>query len=394
MSERKPKLLVTIGTLARMGGAERQAIYLTEHLRRQSEYEVEVLTFHDGPKLHQPLAAMGINVHEVRYEEMWSRRKRARSLAHLAAILRWKIKPSALLPFGAPSSKVMGLVWPASGARFFWWNQQDEGRGLGGTSIERKVLRWARIVNSNSTAGRDFLASTYGLPESSIAVYNNGTPLLEVSSSPDDWRKRLGLSQRKIVTMLANLTRFKDHATLLEAWAAVRDHFPATAAPALVLAGYLTETETVTKLKLQAFDLGLLNSDVYFLGPVDDVAGLLASTDLVVHSSVAEGCPNAVCEAMAAGNAVIATDIPGCRQALGNHQARWLVAPGDSGLLAQRIIELLESDDERTRIGNANRERIRTDFSVEGMNRFFQAQIELGFGGLLTPNGADGDRSV
>jgi glycosyltransferase involved in cell wall biosynthesis len=389
VSEAKAKLLVTIGTLARMGGAERQALYLVEHLKALAWSDVEVLTFNDGPMLHEPLAAMGVKVHAVSYEEQWPRAKRARALAKLAVMLRWKIKPTALLPFGAPSSKVMGLVWPASGARFCWWNQQDEGRGLNGTSVERKLLHRVRTLNSNSTAGRDFLANTYGLPESEIAVYNNGTPLPDLSSSPADWRSRLGLGDRKIVTMVANLTRFKDHATLLEAWANVRAYFGPTAAPALLLAGYLTESETVTKLKLQAFDLGLSNSDVYFLGAVEDIGKLFASTDLVVHSSVAEGCPNAVCEAMAAGNAVVATDIPGCRQALGNDQDRWLVKPRDSGALARRIIELLESDEQRALLGNANRERIRTDFSVDGMNRFFQTQIELGLGRTLSYDGAN-----
>lgn len=385
MRTKDTKLLVTIGTLARTGGAERQAMYLVEHLAGLQGFGVEVLTFNDGPELHEPLAAMGIKVHALRYEEQWPRAKRAQALVRLAAMLRLTIKPAALLPFGAPSSKVMGLVSPISGARFYWWNQQDEGRGLNGTSVERKLLHRARIVNSNSTAGRDFLAATFGVPQSAIAVYNNGTPLPSISSSSVDWRTRLALGNRKVVAMVANLTRYKDHATLLDAWARVRQSFGPTP-PVLLLAGYLTDTETVVRLKLQLLELGLSKSDVHFLGAVQDVGSLLASTDLVVHSSVTEGCPNAVCEAMAAGNAVVATDIPGCRQALGDHQGRWLVPPRDSTLLAQRIVELLASDAQRTEIGNANRDRIRTHFSVEAMNRFFQSQIELGFA-LSGPSG-------
>jgi glycosyltransferase involved in cell wall biosynthesis len=277
----------------------------------------------------------------------------------------------------------MGLVKPVSGARFSWWNQQDEGRGLHGTAVEKRLLSRIPALNSNSTAGKEFLARTYGIPEATIAVYNNGTPLPGRAVPSIAWRERLGLGERKIVTMIANLTRFKDHATLIDAWALVRKH-RMDSPPALLFAGYLNDAETVSRLKLQAFDLGMSTSDVYLLGPVDDVVGLIGASDLVVHSSLTEGCPNAVCEAMAAGAAVIATDIPGCRQALGDHQGHWLVEPRNPRVLAERIVELLDSDDERARIGIANRERINADFSVEGMNQFFQLQIEAGLGRSLS----------
>ena len=181
--------------------------------------------------------------------------------------------------------------------------------------------------------------------------------------------------------MIANLTAFKDHDTLLAAWPEVVRHFGSNA-PMLLLAGSLSDKPTAARLKNKAFDLGLSSEQVKFLGVVKDVPSLVAETDLVVHSSLREGCPNAVCEAMALSRAVVATDISGCRQALGD-DADCLVEPSNPQALASAIIRLLENDELRKAKGEQNRERIATHFTLEGMNEFFQEQIERGLGRAL-----------
>lgn len=361
-----------------MGGAERQALYLVEHLAKSAEYDVEVLTFTDGPAVRKPLDDLGVQVHVLPYYERWPAKKRLMSLAQMAWRIRRKIHPDALLPFGTPASKAMALVWPYTGAKFCWWNQQDEGREIYGTLKERKLLHSVSCVTSNSEIGRDKLSRSFGLHPDRTLVYNNGTPLPESKSLANIWRSALDLESRRIVTMVANITRYKDHVTLLDAWKRVRDSFTNQQAPVLLLAGHLLEKSRVALLKEHAFDIGLSSSDVRFLGPVEDVNGLILESDLVVHSSLTEGCPNAVCEAMALGLAVVATDIPGCRQALGTQNEKWLTEPENSSMMADRIIELLTNDELRRVLGNQNRSRIAADFSIAGMNSFFEQQIRNG----------------
>jgi glycosyltransferase involved in cell wall biosynthesis len=380
ISKRPAKLLVVIGTIAHMGGAERQALYLVEHLASLPGCRVEVLTFEDGAALRPALNALGVPIHVHPYYFRWPRARRTMALLKVARLLKFKIKPDALLPFVGIHSKAMAQVWPLSGARFCWWNQQDEGRDLHGTVEEGRILRKVSCVNSNSEAGRDFLAGTYGLPPASILVYNNGTPVPDAPNISGAWRTKLDLGQRMIVSMVANITSFKDHATLIDAWVTVRQHFNGRASPVLLLAGHLREQSTVAKLKMQAFDSGLSNDDIHFLGPLNDVPGLIAESDIVVHSSLTEGCPNAVCEAMALAKAVVATDIPGCRQALGEVGARWLAEPQNPESLAAKIIQLLEDESLRTQQGKDNLERIKAEFSIAGMSRYFQDLIEKGLG--------------
>lgn len=377
--QRETAIVVVIGTLAQMGGAERQGLYLVEHLVGLRNCVTSVLTFRDGPALRPNLEALGVPIHVVPYDESWTRAARVRGLAAIAMLLR-KHHVDAVLPIGSPSSKALGLAFPFTAARFCWWNQQDEGRGLSGTPIERRIITNASCITSNSTAGGDFIATTYQIPGNRILVYNNGTPLPSMAGVTGGWREKLDLGSRPVVTMVANLTSFKDHDTLLEAWPMVRREFPAHATPVLLLAGSVADTRTVKKLKSKAFDLGVSGNDVQFLGAVDDVASLMRECDLIVHSSLLEGCPNAVCEAMALALPVVATDIPGCRQALGNSTPESLVEPSNAGALARAIVLFLKNEGLRKAAGTMNRERIATHFTVSGMNEFFQREIERGLG--------------
>jgi glycosyltransferase involved in cell wall biosynthesis len=376
-SRQNSKLVVVVGTLGHMGGAERQALYLVEHLAGLKRCSVEVVTFNDGTALRPRLAALGVPVHVVPYYFRWPRPRRLRALGQLALALR-RTKADALLPFVGIHSKAVAQAWPYTNARFCWWNQQDEGRDLNGTQAEANILRRVSAITSNSVAGRDFLSTTYGIDPAAILVYNNGTPHLEPVPA-DGLRSRLGLKGQQIVSMIANITSYKDHPTLLDAWRIVRKHFESDP-PVLLLAGSVSETTTVARLQMQAFELGLSSDDVRFLGAVDDVVEVISASDVVVHSSLTEGCPNAVCEAMALSRAVVATDIPGSRQALGEDVPGSLAPPGDAGALAERIIRLLENNEQRLLAGKRNRERIRSEFSIDAMNSFFQQLIEKHLG--------------
>lgn len=95
--------------------------------------------------------------------------------------------------------------------------------------------------------------------------------------------------------------------------------------------------------------------------PPAQAAARLAELDVLVHYSAWDALPNAVLEAMAAGIPVVASDIPGCRDAL-----------GDAGLLAKDEVELLElclsladSAPLRKRLGEAGRKRVAERFSRE-----------------------------
>ncbi len=102
--------------------------------------------------------------------------------------------------------------------------------------------------------------------------------------------------------------------------------------------------------------------NVHFAGWRDQVSGDLVDVDLFVHAStLGEGFPNSVAEAMAAGCAVIATDVGGTSEVL-----------GETGILAGKdlvtpVRQLLENPSKRIQLGQAARARAKTCFSIPTM---------------------------
>jgi glycosyltransferase involved in cell wall biosynthesis len=186
------------------------------------------------------------------------------------------------------------------------------------------------------------------------------------SSTPDEWRQRLGADDRTFVAgMVANLTSNKDHATLIRAWRIVVDRLRADGRRSiLALAGQFGDTHDALRGLASALDL---DAKVRFLGQVGDVAGLLHAADLGVFSSPSEGCPNGVLECMAAGLAVVGSDIDGIREAIGKSGARYLAQPGDHEQFAALILALAADPARRAEMGRANRRRVDEAFSPREM---------------------------
>ena len=130
-----------------------------------------------------------------------------------------------------------------------------------------------------------------------------------------------------------------------------------------VLAGEGSEREG---LEQQAHELGI-DQRVRFLGYRVDIPELLASSDLCVLSSLSEGLPLSVLEAMAAGKPVVATSIDGTDEAVVHGETGLLVPPADSHALAAAIRTVLEDDELAHRLGTSGRARVDAEFRVEKM---------------------------
>ncbi len=83
-------------------------------------------------------------------------------------------------------------------------------------------------------------------------------------------------------------------------------------------------------------------------------------------------------EGMAAGLPVVATDIPGIREAVGDAGCALLTPPGDARAMAEALLTVMEDRELAHRMGAMGRERIRAEFSVEKMVRETVEWIEEG----------------
>ncbi|MFA6317284.1 MAG: glycosyltransferase family 4 protein [Elusimicrobiota bacterium] len=97
--------------------------------------------------------------------------------------------------------------------------------------------------------------------------------------------------------------------------------------------------------------------------PPEKALERLASADVFVHYSRWEGLPNAVLEAMALGLPVVASDVPGNRDAVLHGETGFIAA--DEAALLERCLELAGDPALRRRLGEAGRQRVVRDFSPE-----------------------------
>ncbi|HAI30281.1 MAG TPA: hypothetical protein DCM48_12165, partial [Thalassospira sp.] len=100
---------------------------------------------------------------------------------------------------------------------------------------------------------------------------------------------------------------------------------------------------------------------VEWLGKRSDIGKLLRESDLAVLPSWREGLPKSLLEAAASGLAMVATDVPGCREIVRHGENGVLVPLRDSTALAGAIEELMEDDTRRKAYGKAARELVERD---------------------------------
>ncbi len=352
-----------------LGGAERQALLLARYLTRERNAAVEFWSLGGQPgRVGKVCEHLGIPWRLVQLPWSVSRKRRLKDLARFAWMLR-RARPDIILPYLIMPNVVCGLVWRMTGARVCVWNQRDGSFVRLEPRAERRAVRRTPWFISNSEHGATFLTQTLGAPTERVRIIHNGIELATPQGNRAAWRSRLGIDDNTIAAcMIANLTGYKDHETLLRAWRQVVGFAESAGRKVvLLLAGRLDGADSTHHfVKAIAYDLELGRS-VRFLGEMEDVSGLLGAVEFGVFSSRAESSPNGVLECMAAGLAVAGTDNPGIREAVGPDGYQLLSKPGDSEALANRILQLVTDYTMRAKLGTANRFRVENEFSPQRM---------------------------
>ncbi|WP_200808592.1 glycosyltransferase family 4 protein [Tistlia consotensis] len=109
---------------------------------------------------------------------------------------------------------------------------------------------------------------------------------------------------------------------------------------------------------------------VEWLGRRDDMPALMAGSHVVcLPSQYGEGVPKCLIEGAAAGRALVATDVAGCREVCRDGETGLLVPPGDAGALAAAFLRLAGDPALRRRLGGRARAVAEAEFDVEAVNR-------------------------
>jgi glycosyltransferase involved in cell wall biosynthesis len=235
-----------------------------------------------------------------------------------------------------------GYTWPTLKARAY--NQLD-----------RWSLRSADKVLTVSVPFRDELTA-FGVRSERIEIIHNAIPAgwgaraCEPSEAAV-LRAAVGIPpERKVILIVGRLSREKDHLTLLEAVHRLRE----TVAPHLVVVGDGPERPRVEE-RVRTLGLGY---HVTFTGQQSSAEPWYGIADVAVLSSLSEGSPNALLEAMATNVPVVATAVGGIPEIVTNEESALLVKPGDPGAMSAAITRLLTEPGLADRLKKRSRELI------------------------------------
>ncbi len=134
----------------------------------------------------------------------------------------------------------------------------------------------------------------------------------------------------------------------------------------LLIVGKILSTQAgyYKRLKKLVSSLGL-EGDIYFLGMREDIPQLLSIMDIFVMSSVTEGTPISIMEAMSMKIPVVASRVGGIPELIHEEETGLLVNPGNPDEITDAVLNLLKSSKTRRKMGVRAREVVKKKFSVE-----------------------------
>jgi glycosyltransferase involved in cell wall biosynthesis len=232
----------------------------------------------------------------------------------------------------------------------------------------RLLLRPRDRIVAVGQAVRRALIDNEGFPPNRIQVIYNGIDVNLFDRGLHDRdaaRQEIGLTGQDLaILQVARLDYLKDHGTAVRALERVVGSCPQAR---LILVGEGPEKEKIVEAVRQRG----LATQVRFLGLQKDVPRVLAAADVFLLTSISEGIPLTVIEAMLAGLPVVATEVGGLPEVVVPGTTGWLTPAGDDAGLAEAILRLAQDPAMRSEWGQVGRLRARELFSESQMHKHY-----------------------
>jgi glycosyltransferase involved in cell wall biosynthesis len=220
---------------------------------------------------------------------------------------------------------------------------------------------------------RGALIANEGIKPERIQVVYNGVDVDQFGGDAHvraEVRRELGLSEGAFALLqVARLDALKDHGTAIRAIAAA---LPQARNVVLLLAGEGPE-EAVIRREIIRLGVG---DRVRLLGLRRDVSRLLAAADAFLLTSISEGIPVTLIEAMSARLPIVATRVGGVPEVVIDGVTGRLAASGDATALAAAVVELAAAPDVCQAMGAAGRRRAEMMFTQSQMTAAYAALYE------------------
>lgn len=272
-------------------------------------------------------------------------------------------------------SKVGAVAAKLAGIKTIIGTRRNQGYWLTPAElfIQKQLNRWITGFLANSEDTRQWAARVEGIAPERITVIHNSLEVEKYARASDDqramFRVQLGFpADSAIIGIVANLRKVKAHDVFIKAAQQVAAQVPHAH---FVIVGEGPELQTLERL---CTVLGL-QSRIRFLGKRTDIPDILGCLDIGVLSSASESFSNAIVEYMAAGLAVVCTDVGGAREAIDDGVQGYVVEAGNPAIMAERIVSILEGGTAE-RMGCLAQKKARSLFALESIIEKYQKFYE------------------
>jgi len=367
MSKAKTKICLLI-TQSEFGGAQKYVYYLATSLPK-ARYDVTVACGTDGlliPKLQEA----GIDVIQVPslLREI-NPIQDFLALLHLFRVLREKrphivhansTKAGFLGRLAARLAGVPIALFTAHGFFLYepFWRAEERFMYV---FIEWLGAKLSDCIIAVCEADRQKMLQHNIASPDNIFVVHNGLEFSHLAPARNSRRlEQDSKEEGKLVGTVANFYPIKGLRYFIEGAALVKQVMPE------VRFAIVGDGEQRVELRNLARQLDL-DPEILFLGHRDNVPELLSFFNVFVLSSVAEGLPFALLEAMAAARPVVATTVGGVPELILDGQTGLLVPSKDPQALAEAVISLLKNPSRAEAMGVAARQRVLSHFTVDRM---------------------------
>lgn len=227
---------------------------------------------------------------------------------------------------------------------------------------DRYSARYVTRYITVSRALKDRLVRERGIPPDKISIIYNGVEFDQYNPdlySSEEARRTLGIRNNyPIIGTIGRLVYQKGFSYFLEA---AKQVYLEKKQVQFVIVGDGNEE---ANLKQLAYSLGISHVCT-FVGLRFDIAQLLSAFDVFVLSSILEGLPRIVIEAMAMKRPIVASDIDGVREQLRHNETGLLVPPADPKALAEAILDVLNDHERAECLGREARKDAEEKFDLK-----------------------------
>jgi glycosyltransferase involved in cell wall biosynthesis len=232
--------------------------------------------------------------------------------------------------------------------------------------IDKIVIRYYdKLIAVSEDIKKQLLS--YAVPRNKIFVVHNGIDVARFSPRKKGKLKReFKISARyKIIGTIGKLSKEKGHKYFLKAATEIKKKYSNVK---FVIVG---EGALKRKLKTLAKKVKIENS-VIFVGFREDIPEILDDFDIFVLSSVREGIPLVLLEALAKAKPVVSFEVGGIPEVITNGETGILVQARNYKSLAENVVSLLNKPQLAKKIAKKGQERVKKDFNLEAMTDKYQ----------------------